>query len=106
MNLSERRSYARDNRGKMNSYVRKWRKKNKTLLDEYKMRRGCSRCGYAEHPSALDLHHTSPEDKKFSIAAKINNHPFESLIDEIEKCDVLCANCHRIIHQEGDNEPE
>jgi hypothetical protein len=68
-------------------------------LNGYKISRGCSRCGYNTHPSALDLHHREPAlklDTVSQMAAK--NRSWNSIYVEVEKCDVVCANCHRIEH--------
>lgn len=70
-------------------------RKMKERVDAYKMSKGCSRCGYNEHPAALDLHHRDPNEKSFGISNR-RNIAWSKLLTEIEKCDVLCANCHRI----------
>jgi len=59
----------------------------------------CSKCGF-EHPAALDFHHTDPNEKKFNISKNKTyfKHNKERLFEEIKKCVVLCANCHRIEH--------
>ena len=56
----------------------------------------CERCGF-DHPAALDFHHKDPTQKSFGISA--NKHiDKEKVLDEIKKCEVLCANCHRVEH--------
>jgi hypothetical protein len=56
----------------------------------------CERCGF-NHPAALDFHHKDPTQKSFGISA--NKHiGKEKILKEIEKCEVLCSNCHRIEH--------
>ena len=56
----------------------------------------CERCGF-DHPAALDFHHKDPTQKSFGISA--NKHiGKEKVLEEIKKCKVLCANCHRIEH--------
>ncbi len=66
-----------------------------SLVSSYKTR--CSRCGFS-NPKALDFHHREPSQKKFTIgnATRDKIDP-KRLIAEIQKCDVLCANCHRIL---------
>jgi hypothetical protein len=58
------------------------------------MEKGCSVCGYAAHPAALDFNHVRG-DKLFNVSQdpKMALH---RLLAEIDKCDVLCANCHRV----------
>jgi hypothetical protein len=55
----------------------------------------CKDCGQRFLPCAMDFDHHSG-DKKFSVSQGISNHTIEELIDEINKCDVVCSNCHRI----------
>lgn len=58
----------------------------------------CIRCGYNRCVEVLEFHHRDPATKLF----KLHNHsmmkPWNDLIDEASKCDLLCANCHREIH--------
>lgn len=72
-------------------------KKCSNFINEYKLSRGCSMCGYNSAPEALDLHHVRGK-KEFcvSLAAYRNKMPLHRLKEEIEKCEVVCANCHRI----------
>lgn len=51
----------------------------------------------------LEFHHRNPDDKDFGIA-DMRTRSVETLDEEIAKCDVVCANCHKIIHWEMDNE--
>lgn len=76
----------------------KARAKAQQFIDNYKLEKGCKVCGYKTHPEALDLDHRNPEEKKFVVSRKVGNLSLEKLKEEIEKCDVLCANCHRIRH--------
>jgi len=64
----------------------------------YKMLRGCSVCGYAESPAALDLHHRDPATKRFTVGGNCWSWGWEAREAELEKCDVICANCHRRLH--------
>jgi hypothetical protein len=52
-------------------------------------------CGYKEHHVALDFDHLDPSTKVRDIA-KMHTTNIKNLMKEIEKCQVLCANCHRI----------
>jgi hypothetical protein len=71
--------------------------KLKRMIDEIKLASGgCSRCGFDEHPAALDFHHRDDEEKLFSIGAGPCQYSWAKILEEIAKCDVLCANCHRI----------
>lgn len=70
-------------------------KKRRLLLDSIKMSKGCERCGYKEHPCALDFAHRDPETKLFSLSSRLRNNE-QKLQAEIEKCRILCSNCHRL----------
>ncbi len=72
---------------------------NKLFLDQYKISQGCQRCGYNASPIGLDLHHRNPAEKDLEIAKAVQCSR-ERLIQELEKCDVLCAICHRLVHDE------
>jgi hypothetical protein len=64
------------------------------FLANYKMSRGCADCGYAKHPKALDFDHL--KDKSFTISSNREMKPMKAILAEIEKCEVVCSNCHRI----------
>lgn len=61
----------------------------------------CEVCGYAKYIGALDFHHRDPNTKDFAISSK--NVKWETLVGELDKCRLLCANCHREIHAEERN---
>ncbi len=61
-----------------------------------KLQRGCYHCGYNENAGALDFHHRDPDKKSNLVPQLIDSKP-RTLWREIEKCDVLCARCHREI---------
>lgn len=70
-------------------------------VDEFKLREGCARCGYAEHPHALHFHHRDGADKEASVSRLISREGSDKrLWAEIAKCDVICANCHAVLHAE------
>ena len=73
--------------------------KHYAWLSEYKQRVGCARCG-TKDPRVLDFHHKKGEDKLFTIGGFRREVGFGKLQTEIDKCEVVCANCHRIIHDE------
>lgn len=59
----------------------------------------CSVCGYTDECFApFDLHHINPEDKHFGIHTKIDGSPFKNWKEELEKCVIICSNCHRKLH--------
>jgi hypothetical protein len=72
-------------------------KKLKQLMVDYKG--GCCQvCGYNKYIGSLDFHHINPEEKDFTIA-HIRHYKFDDLIKkELDKCLLVCSNCHREIH--------
>ena len=71
------------------------RKKIKQKAVKYKGGK-CQICGYNKIPEALEFHHVNPSEKSFNITA--TNRSWQEIQDELEKCILLCANCHREIH--------
>ena len=63
----------------------------------------CLKCGWSGHLSGYDFHHKY--DKKFKISS-IQNKSWKIIKLEIEKCELLCAICHRIKHSNYDDELE
>ena len=55
---------------------------------------GCAICGYDKCVIALHFHHANPEDKKFNITTCSLRNKEEHILDELNKCILLCANCH------------
>jgi IS30 family transposase len=72
------------------------RKAQRRELAKIKLGRGCADCGYAGHSAALDFDHVHG-DKQFNVGQMASDHrPWEQIEAEIAKCEVVCANCHRI----------
>lgn len=68
------------------------------------MRRGgaCEICGYCKNIAALEFHHKNPEEKEFNVdMRKFSNMNLEKLETELEKCILVCANCHRELHNKS-----
>lgn len=57
----------------------------------------CVHCGYNKSVASLCFHHTNPIDKDFNIGQKYNLK-WERIKDEIDKCILLCHNCHNELH--------
>lgn len=65
------------------------------------MKRGgkCEHCGYSANIAALEFHHMNPEEKEFQVDLRaFSNHSLEKLEAELDKCELLCSNCHREYH--------
>jgi len=92
--MAEKRKYA-DRKKYLIQAVAKRRRKIKLMAIEYKGGR-CQICGYNKYPGALDLHHVSGE-KSFGIGDKGYTRSWEKTKQELDKCILVCANCHREI---------
>mgnify|MGYP006935470923 CR=1 FL=1 len=77
--------------------IRDYRQKAKEKYIEYKGGK-CEMCGYNKCIAALDFHHTNPSEKEFNISSRIVS--WEIAKKELDKCILVCANCHREIEYE------
>jgi hypothetical protein len=57
----------------------------------------CTICGYDKCMNSLDFHHLDPEQKEFSISNH-KNKSLENIKDELDKCILVCRNCHGELH--------
>lgn len=59
----------------------------------------CCDCGYKRNISALEFHHLNPDEKSFGIdLRKCSCAKWDRLVEEVRKCVLICANCHRERH--------
>lgn len=56
----------------------------------------CRICGYDRCPNALEFHHVEMLTKEFAISARMTS--WEAIKAELDKTELLCANCHREVH--------
>ena len=77
--------------------VQKRRHKLKYLAIKYKGEK-CSICNYNKCKDALEFHHINPNEKDFSISEKGITRSWEIIKKELDKCILVCSNCHREIH--------
>lgn len=82
-----------DRRKRIRECDNKRRAKLSQQINEYKTKKGCADCGITD-ARVLDFDHL--RDKKFNISYGRGYFSWEKLLIEIEKCEVVCANCHRI----------
>jgi predicted metal-binding protein len=94
-------------------YQREYRKKNRKLVTEKNRNKRkdrllkaidmlggkCNRCNTTYEPCVYDFHHTDPAEKDFTIGENMLVGE-ERFFNEIKKCVLLCANCHRLTHKE------
>ena len=92
----DKRRYA-DRRRYLIDAVRKRRQKIRLMAIRHKGGR-CSRCGYDQCVEALEFHHLDPAEKDFGISEKGYTRSWNRVLAELEKCILVCANCHRELH--------
>lgn len=77
-------------------------RKNKKILLDFKGQLSCEICGYNKCLAAIDFHHSDPNEKEFKLSSVMKIDNILLLKDEIEnelnKCVVLCKNCHQYHH--------
>jgi hypothetical protein len=76
-----------------NNNMRRRRANFRNFLNE-KKNRPCLDCDQLFPPCAMDFDHRDRATKKFNVS-EAGDKPSKDLLEEIEKCDVVCANCHR-----------
>ena len=80
-----------------NSRVTKQFRNLKAQCIEYKGSK-CQICSYERYQGALEFHHLDPNEKDFAIS-EANSRVFNNTIkEELDKCILLCSNCHREVH--------
>ena len=85
-----------DRRDYLIAAVAKRRKVLKEKSVQYKGGK-CELCGYEKCIEALDFHHKDPKTKKFGISHKGYTRSWQDVQGELDKCVLVCANCHREI---------
>lgn len=77
--------------------VQKRRKKIRQMAIEYKGGK-CQICEYDHCMEAMEFHHLNSFEKDFGISQKGYTRSWEKVTEELDKCVMLCANCHREVH--------
>ncbi len=87
-----RREHAAEN-------VKRCKKRRRKEISDLKERKPCEDCGGVFPAPCMDYHHKDSEEKSFGISYAISKgFSRERIAAEIEKCVLICANCHRIRH--------
>jgi len=86
--------------GITNTYEYKKLRGLKQKLELINKKGGCCMiCGYANNLAALEFHHRDPSQKEYQLGVrKISNSSIIDLMVELDKCDLLCSNCHKETH--------
>ncbi len=101
----KRRAYRRDwyskNKISEKKHVKKRKVRIRKWINNYKSQLKCETCSES-HPSTIDFHHVSGKD--FEIGYMVSNgYSTKRIQKELEKCKVLCSNCHRKEHYRNHN---
>lgn len=77
-------------------------KRIKTLIEENRInmltllkQHTCMDCG-EDNIITFEFDHRDRNEKKYGIATMLKHFKWEQILEEIKKCDIVCANCHRI----------
>jgi hypothetical protein len=68
---------------------------------EYKKTLKCNRCP-ENHPACLQFHHSDPTQKEVTVSQVVRWWSIRRIMEEVAKCEVLCANCHAKEHWRDD----
>lgn len=83
-----------DNKDYYVDRAKEWKEKERVRFYSWLKTQHCLDCGNSDF-RVLDFDHIN-DDKSFNIAEKVGNVTLETLMIEINKCEIVCANCHRI----------
>ena len=97
-----RRRWYANNKDSEKKHVKKRKTGIKKWFEDYKLKLKCSKCS-EDHPAVLEFHHNL-KNKEFNISEMISNgYSIDRIKKEIEKCIVLCSNCHKKEHYKNNN---
>jgi hypothetical protein len=82
----------KQNRDYQRAWAKARRERNREKVNQYKLEKGCSDCGYKEHPAGLEFDHIG--HKNANVAMLMGQD--KKLWEEIKLCEVVCGTCHGI----------
>jgi len=94
--MAESRKYADRAQSNIAAVTKRRKKVREMAVDRLGGR--CQICGYSKCTNALDFHHKDEKNKVFGISDKGYTRSWEAISKEVDKCHLLCANCHREVH--------
>lgn len=93
-----RRRWYANNKKSEKDHVKRRKNEIKKWFEYYKSKLFCLKCK-ENHPATLEFHHKTRKNKEMMVAIMVyNGYSIERIKKEMEKCIVLCANCHRKVH--------
>lgn len=83
-----------------NDYVKQKERALSRKLELIELKGGkCEMCGYDKNIAALEFHHLDPSMKSFQLDSRhLSNTTKEKILEEVDKCILVCSNCHRELH--------
>lgn len=101
---ARRSHYYRENRETEEQLRDEWNRAYREWYISLKEGTPCGQCGGQFHHAALHWHHRDPSSKTASVSTLASNRAAkETVLAEIAKCDLVCANCHAVLtwHESG-----
>lgn len=95
-NAKKARQYRLDHLEEARAADRRCATKRRQFINLLKMERPCYDCGGMFPPEATDWDHLPGTEKLFCVGPEMSSYSLEKVIDEISKCQLVCASCHRI----------
>lgn len=92
---SAQRSWYERNKKRTYARSKERRERDFAWLDEQKAK-PCMDCGRAFPPFVMEFHHRDRSEKVMGVSQMIIQRSRSAVVDEIEKCDLVCSNCHKI----------
>ena len=94
------REYARRNKEANKKRLKNQKERNREWFNAYREGLECIKCGES-HIACLEFHHKKEDEKTYSVGQMVHaGYSLDKIKKEIEKCEVLCSNCHRKHHWE------
>lgn len=97
-----KREWNHRNRGHRQGYKSDYHRKRKKAALDY-LGNKCIACGFeynGRNAAAFEFHHRDPNEKLFQIGNQLVNKAWKTILAELDKCDLLCSNCHNLEHSE------
>lgn len=92
------RKWSKKNRAKRQKLNNTWRDGQKNRFQEYKATLSCKFCP-ENATCCLHFHHQDPKQKDLEVSIAARQWSWKRIMKEIDKCIVVCANCHAKIHE-------
>lgn len=94
------KTYYEKNKKEVIRKINARKKTHKKWFTEFKATKSCTVCG-ENRPATLDFHHVTPINTNKKVHKLVSDgHTKTRIQKEINKCIVLCSNCHRVHHEE------